>query len=85
MGGIYTPTHKNWPLAKGYPDTPDTGVRTLRTQRNLRTENSYSETPSICADTLDFVSGHSRPGVSGLIRDTLKNIILKWFVWLTSI
>jgi hypothetical protein len=37
--------------------------------------NSYPETPGIYPDTLDFVSGHSEPGVSRLTRDTLKNII----------
>jgi hypothetical protein len=60
-------------------------LRTLRTQRKLLTVNRYPKTPRICPDTPDFVSGHSGPGVSGLTRDTLKNIILKWFLWLTSI
>jgi hypothetical protein len=91
-GGIYTPTSKPSRWSKRFPetpdkcpDTPDTVVRTLQTQRKLLTVNRYPVTPGICSDTPDFVSGHSGPGASGLTKDTLKNIISKWFLWLTSI
>jgi hypothetical protein len=68
-------------------------VRILRTlgfgHSGLReiylTGNKYPETPGICPDTPDFVSGHSGPGVSGLTKDTLKTrwckIDSQVFVW----
>jgi hypothetical protein len=54
------------------PDTPD--------QRVLRTGNSNSETPGICPDTPDTLSGYSElePGHSGLDREFHKKSLFKW-------
>jgi hypothetical protein len=72
-GYLYPFSQKNSRWRKGtrilrvyVPDTPDTRVRRLRTQSNLRTGNSYPETPGICPDTLDILDQDpDTPGSAG--------------------
>jgi hypothetical protein len=61
-GGIYTSSHRKLAVDEGYldtpsicVDTPDSGVRRLRTRSNLRMGDNYLETPSICPDTSDIL------------------------------
>jgi hypothetical protein len=51
------------------PDTPD--------QRVLRIVNSNSETPDICSDTPDTLSG-LEPGHSGLDSEFHRKPLFKW-------